>query len=194
MFPRRLLFGKYLGKKEKLFHTIHRHWITVQAQMVKIALFGYVVPALVMLFITGLTGPVALMMYGWFFISFCYSLYAFLDWYLDAWLITDVSIIDTRWDGFFKQSSSRIDYESIESVDIEMKGIKQSILNYGKICLVRASNNEIKMNYVHNPQLASTWITRVMQAANSNKNSQNTESLKDLLADIIQEHIKVKSS
>lgn len=193
MFFRRLLFGRYLEKGEILLYTIHRHWITVQAQMVRIAFFGYVIPVTVMIFITGITGPVALMMYAWLLGAFLYSLYAFLDWYLDAWLVTDLSIIDTKWDGFFKQSSSRVDYESIESVDIEMKGIKQSILNYGRIQLIRSSNIEVSMSAVHNPKRASAWITRVTQEVNGNKSSQNSEAIKDLLADVIQEHIKVNS-
>lgn len=193
MFFRRLLFEHYLDKNEQLYHTIHRHWVTVHGQMIRIALFGYAVPLFIIFFITGTGSPLALALYVWLLITLLYTLYAFLDWYLDAWLVTDVSLINTRWDGFFKRSSSRVDYESIESVDIERKGIKQSILNYGKICLIRSSNIHVIMDHVHSPEMASSWISRARNQATASKSNQDAEAIKGLLADIIEERIKVKS-
>jgi len=193
MIFKRLLFERYLGKNETLLYTIHRHWIKIYRQMLKIAVFGYLIPGSLLLFITGLSGPVSYFFYVWIVLSFAYSVYAFLDWYLDAWLLTDISIIDTQWDGFFKQRSSRIDYESIESVDIEVKGVKQTLLNFGHIVLIKSSGINITMECVSKPQLASTWLSRIMTEVSASKNTQNAESIKSLLADIIQDHIRVNS-
>ncbi len=193
MFFRKLLFERYLEKGETLYHTVHRHWVAFYMQAIKIAIFGYLIPLCYLLFVVGFNSVLSWIGYGWMIIAAGYSIYAFLDWYLDAWLVTDISIIDTAWDGFFKQRSSRVDYESIESVDFEIKGIRQSLLNFGKITLIRSSNIHVTMDHVHKPQRASAWITRIQGEVSANKNTQNSESLKGLLADIIQDHIKVNS-
>lgn len=193
MLFERFLFRKYLDREERLLYAIHVHWVTVQHQMIKIAIFGYLIPLLILIFFTGFSGPVSTVFYVWLFVAACYSFYVFLDWYLDAWLLTDVSIIDTAWDGFFKQRSSRIEYGSIEAINVETKGIAQSLFNFGDIVLVRASGINITLPSVSNPQFASSWISKIQSEINAAKNTHNAESIKNLLAEIIQEHIKVNS-
>jgi hypothetical protein len=182
-----------LDKGETLFFVINHHWITVKDQMVKIAIFGYLIPLSVIIFFTGVFSPISYLFYGWLLGSLFYSIYAFLDWYLDAWLLTDISIIETAWDGFFKQRSSRVEYTSIESVDVEVKGIKQTVLNYGNIILIKSSGVNILMEKVANPHFGSSWLSKIRSEALVNKNVQNSESIKGLLAEIIENHIKVNS-
>jgi len=193
MFLQRLLFRKYLDKKETIIHVVHRHWITVQKKMIKIALFGYITPICIIVFIMGALNPANFIFYGWIAVAFFYSIYAFFDYYLDAWLVTDLSIIDTRWDGFFRQRSSRVDYESIESVDVDFKGFKESFFNYGTITLIRSSGIHLTMERVYKPQMASHWISKVMSEIIGNKGVKDSEAIKHLLADIIQDHIRVNS-
>lgn len=191
MFFQRFLFRKYLNRDETLLYVVHQHWITVKDQMIRIGLFGYGLPLAFLIFFTGISNPLSYFFVTWILIAFCYSLYAFLDWYLDAWLLTDISIIDTSWDGFFKQRASRIEYSMIESVNIETSGISQAILNYGHIHVIRSSGANLKMEYVSNPQQASAWLSRITSEVKSTRNAQNSEAIKNLLADIIEEHIKV---
>jgi hypothetical protein len=193
MFFKRLLFKGYLDKGETLFYAVTRHWIVIKDEMMKIAVFGYLLPIAMLVFFFGIGSPISYLFYGWIIISLGYSLYAFLDWYLDAWLLTDVSIIETRWDGFFKQRSSRIEYTSIESVDVEVKGIKQTVLNYGNVVLIKSSGVNIRMERISRPNMASSWISRIRGEAIANKNLQNSEAIKDLLAQVIDNHIKVNS-
>jgi len=193
MFFKRLLFANYLDKGETLLYSIHHHWVTIKDVMIKIAIFGYIMPLSMLVFVTGLDNPMSLLFYTWIAIALMYSVYAFLDWYLDAWLLTDVSIIETSWDGFFKQRSSRIEYTSVESIDVEVKGVQQTILNYGTIILIKASGFNLRMEKIAKPNRASSWISGIRSEALSNKNVQNSESIKNLLADIIESHIKVNS-
>lgn len=193
MFFQRLLFGHYLDKDETLFYAIHRHWITIKDQMLKIAFFGYTIPLFLLLFLVGLDSPLSYFLYLWLGISLLYSLYGFLDWYLDAWLVTDISIIETSWDGFFKQRSSRIEYAAIESIDVDVKGIKQKILNYGNIVLIKSSGVNIRMESISKPHSASSWMSKIRTEILASQNTQNSESIKSLLADIIHERIKINS-
>ncbi|MGE3341285.1 MAG: hypothetical protein AB7J46_05230 [Candidatus Altimarinota bacterium] len=187
------MFKRYLDKGETLLFVINHHWITVKDQMLKIGIVGYLIPLSVIIFFTGLFNPISYFFYGWLILSLMYSIYAFLDWYLDAWLLTDVSIIETSWDGFFKQRSSRVEYTSVESVDVEVKGIKQTVLNYGNIHLIKSSGVNIRMEKVFSPHIAASWLSKIRGEALINKNVQNAESLKGLLAEIIESHIKVNS-
>jgi uncharacterized membrane protein YdbT with pleckstrin-like domain len=193
LFFKRMMFGRVIDKEEQLLYSAHRHWITIKSQMLKIGIFGYLLPIIGLVFITGFLSKGSYFFFAWLGLAFLYTIYAFFDWYLDAWLITDVSIIDTQWDGFFNKRSSRIDYESIESVDIEVEGIKQTLLNYGNIVLIKSSGVNVKVEDIQNPELVSSWISRVQSEVMSAKNTQDAESIKTLLADIIESHIKVNS-
>jgi hypothetical protein len=193
MFFKRLLFANYLDKGETLLYVITPHWISIKDTMAKVGFFGYGIPILMLIFFTGLAHPISLFFYAWLAIAAIYTIYAFLDWYLDAWLLTDISIIETSWDGFFKQRSSRIEYTSVESIDVEVKGIQQTVLNYGNVLLIKSSGVNIRMDRISRPQAGASWISRIRGEALLNKNSQNSESIKNLLADIIESHIKVNS-
>jgi len=193
MVLQRMLFRKYLDKGEQLIYIVHKHWISVHRQMIKIAFFGYLSPILMMVFLTGFWSPASSIFWAWLVVAGLRTVYEFLDWYLDAWLVTDVSIIDTEWDGFFKQRSSRVDYESIESVDIDFKGLRQSVMNFGTITLIRSSGVHLTMKRCYKPQLASSMISQVHSEMVSQKGVQDSEALKGILADIIQDHIKVNS-
>lgn len=193
MFFKRLLFRSYLDKGETLLYVITPHWINIKDVMLKVALFGYGIPIVMLLFFTGLVHPLSIVFYAWLIITAIYTIYAFLDWYMDAWLLTDISVIETIWDGFFKQSSSRIEYTSVESVNVEVKGIQQTVLSYGNILLIKSSGVNIRMERVARPHMAASWISRIRGEALMNKNAQNSESIKSLLADIIESHIKVNS-
>lgn len=193
MLFKRLLFHSYLNKGETLLYVITPHWMTVKDVMIKVGFFGYGLPIFMLIFFTGLAHPLSFFFYGWLILSGLYTIYAFLDWYLDAWLLTDISIIETIWDGFFKQRSSRIEYTSVESTDVEVKGIQQTVLNYGTILLIKSSGVNIRMENVSRPQVAASWISRIRGEVLLNKNAQNSESIKNLLAEIIESHIKVNS-
>ncbi len=190
----RFLFRKYLNRDENLLFVVHPHWMIIQWQMIKIGLLGYLTPLLMMIFFTGFSSPLSYFFYLWLFISMCYSTYSFFDWYLDAWLFTDVSVIDTTWDGFFKQKSSRVEYNAVEAINIEMTGFNQKMFNYGNLYLIRASGNNLLMEYVPDPQFAASQIHKIQSKMAEARAAQNAESVKDLLAEVIQEHIRVKSS
>ena len=187
-----LLFSKFLEDGETLFYSIHRHWILIYRKMIKIALFGILLPLLIIIFFTGFLNESSYFFYAWILFGFIWSLHSFFDWYMDAWLLTNISIIDVEWDGFFKQRSSRLDYESIESIDYVIDGFKQSVFNYGELILIKTSG-KISVAQVGNPQDASHWIGKIRSERVANRKEENSEAVKDLLAEIIQERVKTNS-
>jgi len=189
IFYDKILFSSFLDDGETLLYTMHRHWITVAQKMLQIGLFGMLLPATLVLFFFDFQSTAAYVMYGWIALGFMANLYAFTDWYADAWLLTDHSIIDVKWDGFFKKSAQRLGYESIESVIYEINGVKGTILNFGTLTLFRESGETLELNHISKPRKAEARLSAIQDRVNKQSSANNLETLKDLLADVIEEKI-----
>lgn len=159
--------------------------------MIKVSLFGVTLPLFTAIFFVGELNELTYFLLAWTGIGFLYSLLTFFDWYMDAWLLTDVSIIDLQWDGFFNQRSSRIDYESIESIDYDIQGFKQSILGYGQLVLIKVSGVNAVVDSISSPEKASHYISRIKTELYSKRNTHDSDAIKDLLAEIISERISL---
>jgi hypothetical protein len=185
----RLFFSHYVDEGEKLLYTMHRHWVVVFQKMMEISFFGILIPIGVLFFFFRFDSPVAYVLYVWMVIGFIASMYTFTDWYADAWLLTDRSIIDVRWDGFFKRSAQRIGYESIESVVYEVKGVKATLLNYGVLTITNESGNVLEIKKIRNPRKAEAKLTEIQGQLSQQSGQDNLEALKDLLADVIEDRL-----
>lgn len=192
-FMQRMLFSKFLEDGETLYYAIHRHWVMVYKQMMKIGIFGILIPLFFLIFMTGTSSEAAYFFFAWLGIGLFYTVFAFLDWYMDAWLLTDVSIIELQWDGFFSQRSSRLDYYSIETINYDVQGVIQSMLGCGKLTLIKYSGTPLVIEQVDEPEVASHWITRIKNENQASRSTQSTESMKDLLAEVISDRININS-
>ena len=188
-FYEKMFFHQYLDDGEKLVYTMHRHWIVIFRRMLEIAVFGIILPLSLVFFLFKLNSVAAYALYAWAGLGFIASLYTFTDWYADAWLLTDDSIIDVRWDGFFKKSAQRIGYESIESVIYEIKGVKATLLNFGVLTITNESGNAIEIENIHKPRKAESRLTHVRNQLGKQSGQDNLETLKDLLADVIEDKL-----
>ena len=121
------------------------------------------------------------------------SLYTFADWYSDAWLLTNESIIDVHWDGFFKKSAQRIGYESIESVIYEIKGVKATLFNFGILTITNESGNIVEIENIQQPRKAEAKLNNVRNQLGEQAGKNNLETLKELLADVIEDKLNKRS-
>jgi hypothetical protein len=188
-FYDKFFFNQYLDQGEKLIHVIHKHWILIMRRMMQIAFFGIIIPALAVLFFFEPTSIVAYVLYGWIFVGICGSLYTFCNWYSDAWLLTNHSVIDVSWDGFFKSSAQRVGYESIESVLYEVSGFKGTLFNYGKLKIQRESGEILELGDIHKPRHAEARLNQIHTAVSKKSGQKNLEILKELLADVIEDKL-----
>ncbi len=189
LFYDKLLFYDHLEDGESLYYVVHGHWVLIARKMLKIGFFGICIPLGILFFVTGFQNQAAYFLYAWIAIALIYSVYAFLDWYADAWLLTDVSVIDVRWDGPFKKSASRIDYHSIESIEYAIEGVKGTMLNYGALRVMRTSGEEVLLTHVANPKRAESRLSRLTNDFAGKKKSKDVEALKALLAEIVKENV-----
>ncbi|MDP3975774.1 MAG: hypothetical protein Q8P95_02550 [bacterium] len=159
-FFERLLFGSHLSEDEVLFCTIHRHWSLIAGDMIKIALFGYILPILIVLYVVGPSSPLSYFFYAWIVLSFLLTLYTWFNWYGDAILCTNHGVINVTWDGFLDQSSILVEYRNIESVSYRRTGVRETFLNCGEVSLVRASGMDITIADIDQPQRAAKLIAK----------------------------------
>lgn len=54
-----------------------------------------------------------------------------IDYYFDAWIITDRRIVDIEQQGLFRRNVSELEHSKIQDVTTEIHGILPTILKYG---------------------------------------------------------------
>lgn len=189
-FYERIFFSDYLEPDEKLHHVVHRHWSVMTRRMIHIAFFGLLIPIGMVLFFFDPYSTVAYGLYAWAGIGLMASLYVFTDWYSDAWLVTNKSIIDVRWDGFFKKSAQRLNYEGIESVSYDVQGIVPTLLNYGVLKITKESGLAMELTHISKPRKAEARISEMRVTTEKTTGKNNIEVLKQLLSEVIEERLK----
>ncbi len=182
---RDFLFKNYLGDGEKISFVIHRHLFMQLGDFAKITFFGLIVPLFVMWLF-----PKTIVITGvWFLVGVVRFIYEFFDWYYDAWLVTDVSIIAITWQGFFEKSSARIEYHIIQGIGYEVKGIVRTIFNYGDITLEKFTGNASVFNGAVRPKKKVEQLGAAQEQFVKHKNFRDHHALQSLLTDLMHQHV-----
>lgn len=185
MYHPKTVFGKYLEGEEKIHVIVHKHWFVIVRSVLTTLLWGFLLPAfLYILFEWFLIAMILWMAYA--AIRLIYTLF---DWYQDAWLITDKSIIDVRWHGIFSHASERIEYGSIEGVSYAYSGFFQTVLNYGDI-EIQQHGGSVKIEKVIRPKDVSNFISHYQEEFKEHQSMDDEEKLKDILTAMIRRHVK----
>lgn len=67
---------------------------------------------------------------------------AFLDYYLDLWIVTNDRIMNVEQHGLFGRTVSELDLSNIQDVTSEIKGIFATIFNYGNVHIQTAAEEK----------------------------------------------------
>lgn len=134
------------GDDEKVLMVARRHW-TVYLPAVIVALFIYIIA-------TGFFASLGnidviannevLKAIGVVFFSLFLlfaTLFVYINWmvnYLNIQIVTDEHIVDIDQMGVFSRKISELTLDDIQDVSATKKGIVQSFLNYGDICIQTA--------------------------------------------------------
>src|SRR3989338_5662969 len=110
MIFERLLFAKHLEEEEKIFFSVHKHWIEILRPTLEIGFFGLVIPW--GLYLLGFNTIFFFWLaVSWTALAYCRYFYVILDWYSDVWLVTNTHIVEIQWKGFFHNTARRVEYE-----------------------------------------------------------------------------------
>lgn len=117
----------------------------------------------------------------------------FLDYYLDAWIITDHGIIALQWEGWFHRTSQRILYSDIQGIAYEIKGLVGTLNRTGTLNLEKISTGTaVSLSHVRHPKRIESLILRNMEAYLHKKNLKNARHVQDLLAEFVAEKIQLQ--
>jgi len=96
-------------------------------------------------------------LYYFFFLFFL--LIEWMDYYFDAWIITDRRLIDVEQVGLFRRSVSETRLEKIQDVTFEIKGLFGTLFHYGSINVQTAgATQNFSINKVSDPARIKTLL------------------------------------
>jgi hypothetical protein len=87
-----------------------------------------------------------------------------IDFYLDAWIVTDERIINIDQKGFFNRDISELKLTKIQDVTSEISGVIPTLLNYGNIYVQTAGEVErFVFRQIPNPNEVKNMIVQLQE-------------------------------
>ena len=181
------LFSDYLDDGEEIAFVAHRHFFVFVPDVFRVAIFHFFLPAgFWFLF------PQLIWIYlVWAVIGLVRILFIIQDWFYDCWLITNLGVIGVEWTGYFERTSSRVEYQSIEGMSYTIKGLFPTIFNYGNVTLAKlGGSTSVTLKDAYNPKKVERNLISFQEKFMTSKNFTDQEVLKQLLSDLVVEHVK----
>lgn len=176
-------FTQHLDDEEEIQMVVHKHWL--------LGIQSLWLPTLVFLAVWSLLyfSHTPYVVYG-ISASACgvaiWWIRNFMDYYLDAWIITNKGVVDLSWHGWFHRSSTRVLYSDIQGLQYEVKGVLGTILGYGEISLEKISTgNTMSMEYVKCPRRVEAMVLQCMEAYMHKKNLKDATTVQSILAEFV---------
>lgn len=181
------LFSNYLEDNEKIVHVCHRHFFILIRDTWRTMFFYVLLPAFFWYFFPQFMLIYAVLMS----VGVIRAFFIILDWYYDAWLLTNMGVVSIEWTGFFDRSSARVEYPSIDGVSYTVKGILQTFFNYGDVKLTTFGGpSDLLIKDASNPKRVEKNVLKYQEKFMTVRNFQDQEVLKQLLSDLVVQHVK----
>ncbi len=186
------LFKKHLEDDENVSMIVHKYW-GIGAQ----ALFW---PALFFVggcvFLAAAPQRLTLLVVSlWSLFVIVWGIRNFLDYYLDAWIVTDQGIIALEWFGWFHRQSSRILYSDLQGVSYEISGIIGTLSRYGTLSVEKISTGaKLSLPFVRHPKHVESLILKNMEEYLLKKNLKNAKHVQDLLTEFVAQKMQLEEA
>lgn len=171
---------------------VHKHWL------IGVREFFWPLVSLVCSGVILYVAPVKIVLYVflvWAAASVIWFARNFFDYYLDAWIITNIGVIDLAWHGWFHRQSTRILYSDIQGVTNEIQGILSTLFNFGKLTIEKISTGAlISLEQVPHPRDVEMIILRNMESYMHSKNMKNAKHVQEILSTFIADQIHAEKT
>lgn len=136
---------------EEVIYYLRRHWIIFAKDVIMIAVLALVPFAAIMLadgaspnLMQGpIAGPLLTLLGGaYYLIIWLFFITTFVDYYLDAWIVTTRRVVNVEQHDLFHRTISELDLSRVQDVTSDVKGIIPSIFNYGNVHVQSAGSLE----------------------------------------------------
>ena len=142
-----------LGPEEKILLVLHHHWISLVGPALIAALlflapfFAY--PFAASLHEAPLLMPLFLFASSlWFLFALLIGFVFWIDYYLDAMVITSRRILTIAQEGLFKNTLSEFSLEKVQDVTIEIPHFAATFFGYGNITIQTAGEMSFSIQEV----------------------------------------------
>lgn len=111
--------------------------------------------------------PLALFLYSlWLLGLWAFLFIEWTDYYLDVWIVTERRIVDVEQLGLFHREVISLEYDDIQDITVETRGIFQSLFGFGDLHVQTAgAKREIVLRNARDPEAARTEIMRLQSKA-----------------------------
>lgn len=165
-----------LAPDEQPRFILHRHWsifISHAMLVVLLAVLPIVVLSLVFPQLTGMVadrtpGGVLIALFAFFFYLFLtlYFFNAWMNYYLDIWVVTSRRIINIEQHSLFHRVVSEVNIQNVEDVTVNVKGILATMFGYGNIHVQTAGETpRFEFENVPDPYTVARHITELHNQA-----------------------------
>lgn len=179
-------FNDYLETKEKIVHIVHRHFLVILKDFIRILVLGFGIPGLFWF----LFPQISIIAIIWMIIGLGKSLYVLYKWYYDVWVITDRAVIDIKSETIWDITTTRIEYHMIEGMTYSVKGFWATIFNYGDILLEKiGGGTAVSLEHAKKPQKVETKILKQQEKYMSSQSMRDHQALRQLLAGMVRDHV-----
>jgi len=129
-----------LKPEEKIIISLRRHWFVLTLVLFRVIILFFL-PFLawfVISFQVDITDPIAKAVF-WLISSlwwlFCWAglAAAWINYYLDYWIVTNQRIISTYQKGLFRREVSELSFSKVQDLTVDVKGIIKTFINYGRL-------------------------------------------------------------
>ncbi len=175
MLKKRLFPNQKLD--EKILTILRRHWIIALLIGIKY-IFFLLFPILVTIFMSSffseninkiLSGtfsyPVLIMAFSLFYLFvWIFFFHAWIDYYLDVWIVTDKRIVNIEQRGLFSRTISELKLFRVQDVKAEVHGIIPTFFHYGEVTVQSAGNETFAIfKQVPRPYEVSREISKLVE-------------------------------
>lgn len=165
------------GEKVQLF--LRRHWTTpLGITTHALVLFGlpliaawYFSDFLNIWLAEPIIGPIIIMIASiYFFGASLFSFMAYVDYYLDVWIVTNERIINIEQKGLFTRVASELHITTVEDTTSEVKGLAQTFLDYGNVHIQTAGERtRFIFKNVPQPERVKEQIIALIESAKKSR-------------------------
>lgn len=182
-----IVFRSHLEDGEQIFAVAHRSKFVFLRASWKTFFFGVFLPVLFYLIFPYFI----LISIAWLIGGVVGMLYHALDWYFDAFLLTNMGVIDIESNGLFERSSNRIEYHMIEGISYSIKGFWATILNFGDVIVDKmGSQTFVKLQDASNPKRIEKKLMEFQERFVNEKSFRDHQMLKEMLSNMIAYHVQ----
>jgi hypothetical protein len=80
-----------------------------------------------------------------------YAIESFLFWYFNIYIVTNQHVVDVSFDSLLSRDVTEAQYDEIQTVTAEVKGIIREFFNFGLVNIETAGKHEV-LNFIDVPQ------------------------------------------